>query len=246
MKYYLHDSNSFSDEKITELYLNFGYEGLGLFYTALEKLALQEKPIKTNVLKSQLNIGKKLDKCWNFIEDIGLLSSNNGETFSKQLLNFSEKYQIKKEKNKEKIKQWRENQTVKENVTSYEPACNPPKVNISKVKLSKVKESKLLEQTNIFLSLIEYENLVNEFTEEITLASIKFLSDYKIEKGYKTKNDNLTIRRWVIKAVKEQIQKEQKIPVGKIESAVSIQEEVERKITEKYGNANNNNGQVSY
>lgn len=208
MKYYLHDSNSFSDEKITELYLNFGYEGLGLFYTALEKLALQEKPIKTNVLKSQLNVGKKLEKCWNFMESLGILSSNNGETFSKQLLNFSEKYQIKKEKNKEKIKQWRENQIVKENVTSYEPPCNPPKVNISKVKESKVKESKLLEQANIFLSLIEYENLVNEFTEEITLLAIRFLSDYKIEKGYKTKNDNLTIRRWVIKAVKEQIHKD--------------------------------------
>jgi len=59
MKYYLHDSNSFSDEKITELYLNFGYEGLGLFYTTLEKLALQEKPIKTNVLKSQLHLKPK-------------------------------------------------------------------------------------------------------------------------------------------------------------------------------------------
>ena len=51
MKYYLHDSNSFNDEKITELYLEYGYEGLGLFYTILEKLALQEKPIKTKVLK---------------------------------------------------------------------------------------------------------------------------------------------------------------------------------------------------
>jgi hypothetical protein len=203
MKYYLHDSNSFSDEKITELYLNFGYEGLGLFYTTLEKLALQEKPIKTNVLKSQLNVGKKLNKCWEFMESLGILSSNNGETFSKQLLNFSENYQIKKEKNKEKIKQWRENQTVKENVTSYEPHCNPPKVKLSKVNISKVKESKLLEQKNISLTHIEYEKLVNEFSETLTLAAIKFLSDYKIEKGYKTKNDNLTIRRWVIDAVKK-------------------------------------------
>ena len=67
MKYYLHDSNSFNDEKITELYLQYGYEGLGLFYTLLEKLALQEKPIKTNVLKHQLNVGKKLEKVWEFM-----------------------------------------------------------------------------------------------------------------------------------------------------------------------------------
>ena len=51
MKYFLHDSNAFNDEKITELYINFGYEGLGLFYTILEKLAGQEKPVKTLVLK---------------------------------------------------------------------------------------------------------------------------------------------------------------------------------------------------
>ena len=61
MKYFLHDSNAFNDEKITELYINFGYEGLGLFYTILEKLAGQEKPVKTLVLKKQLNVGKKLE-----------------------------------------------------------------------------------------------------------------------------------------------------------------------------------------
>lgn len=138
MKYFLHDSNSFNDEKITELYLEFGYEGLGLFYTILEKLALQEKPIKTLVLKHQLNVGKKLEKCWSFMEEIDLISSNNGETFNKQLLNFSEKYQVKKEKNAKRIAEWRENQQVSENVTRYEHVSNTPKVNKSKVNLNKV------------------------------------------------------------------------------------------------------------
>lgn len=163
MKYYLHDSNSFSDEKITELYLNFGYEGLGLFYTTLEKLASQEKPIKTNVLKSQLNVGKKLNKCWDFMESLGILSSNNGETFSKQLLNFSEKYQIKKEKNKEKIKQWRENQSNTENVTSYEPSCNPPKVKLSKVKESKVNNISDFSFKKSLSDLGVNENLINDW-----------------------------------------------------------------------------------
>ena len=110
MKYFLHDSNAFNDEKITELYINFGYEGLGLFYTILEKLAGQEKPVKTLVLKKQLNVGKKLEKCWSFMETIDIISSNNGETFNKQLLNFSEKYKIKKEKNAKRISEWRDNQ----------------------------------------------------------------------------------------------------------------------------------------
>ena len=137
MKYYLHDTNSFNDEKITELFIAFGYEGLGLFYTILEKLAQQEKPMKTSVLKSQLKVGKKLEKCWSFMESIELISSNNGETFNKQLINFSGKYAIKREKNKERISEWRKNQELTKKVTCYESVCNNPKVNKSKVKESK-------------------------------------------------------------------------------------------------------------
>jgi hypothetical protein len=152
MKYYLHDSNSFSDEKITELYIKFGYEGLGLFYTFLEKIALQEKPIKTSVLKSQLKVGKKLEKCWSFMESLELISSNNGESFNEQLLNFSGKYAIKKEKNREKVRQWREKQTYTDNVTSYETECNDSKLNKSKVKESKVNNIEF----NFKNSLIDY------------------------------------------------------------------------------------------
>ena len=167
MKYYLHDSNSFNDEKITELFISFGYEGLGLFYTILEKLAQQEKPIKTNVLKAQLKVGKKLQKCWDFMESIELISSNNGETFNKQLINFSGKYAIKREKNKERISEWRKNQELTKNVTCYESVCNNPKVNKSKVKESKQ---------------ITYNKVVDEI-----LISLKELFDEKYLTSDKTK-----------------------------------------------------------
>jgi len=137
MKYFLHDSNAFNDEKITQLYIRFGYEGLGLFFTCLEKFAQQEKPINTEVLKHQLHVGKKLNKCWWFMEQIGLLSSNNGETFNKQLLNFSETYKIKKEKNAKRISDWRDKQEDIKNVTCYESVSNTPKVKLSKVNRSK-------------------------------------------------------------------------------------------------------------
>ena len=139
MKYFLHDSNAFEDEKFCMLFMEYGYEGLGLFYTILEKLAKKEKPINTNVLKMQLKVGKKLEKCWNFMESIDIISSNNGETFNKQLLNFSEKYKIKKEKNLERIKQWRDNQEVTENVTHYNNVCNADKEKKRKENESKVK-----------------------------------------------------------------------------------------------------------
>lgn len=152
MKYYLHDSNAFNDEKITELYMEFGYEGLGLFYTILEKLSQQEKPVKTAVLKKQLNIGKRLEKCWCFMEEIELISSNNGETFNKQLLNFSEKYAIKKEKNRKRISEWRVNQADTESVTRYESVRNTHKVNRSKVNRSKVNKIDTVVSTEIEIS----------------------------------------------------------------------------------------------
>jgi hypothetical protein len=166
MKYFLHDSNSFNDEKITELYLKFGYEGLGLFYTILEKLALQEKPIKTNILKHQLNIGKKLEKCWSFLEEIDLISSNNNETFNKQLLNFSKKYQVSKEKNAKRISQWRENQQLSENVTRSEQVRND-----CKVKESKVKENKQSETFEIFWN--KYDKKVDRSKAEIAWSKLK-------------------------------------------------------------------------
>ena len=160
MKYYLHDSNSFNDEKITELFISFGYEGLGLFYTILEKLAQQEKPIKTTVLKTQLKVGKRLGRCWEFMESIELISSNNGETFNKQLINFSGKYAIKKEKNKIRISEWRKNQELTKNVTCYESVCNDPKVNKSKVKESK----EIIENTNTIFSFDEFWETYNKKT----------------------------------------------------------------------------------
>lgn len=117
MKYFLHDSDSFNDEKIAELFLQFGYEGLGLFYTVLEMLSKQEGPIKTAILKNRLHVGKKLEKCWKFMESLGIICSNNGETFNEKILNKSEKYKIKKGKTRKRVSLFRKNQRLKKNVT---------------------------------------------------------------------------------------------------------------------------------
>ncbi len=147
MKYFLHDTNSFQDEKITELFINYGYEGLGLFYTILEKLALQEKPIKTVVLKRQLNVGKKLEKVWTFLESIDLISSNNGETFNIRINSYLEIYTKKRNETKKRVSQHRENQDVTDNVTRYssvtERVRNTPKLKESKVNKDKVNRSKV-------------------------------------------------------------------------------------------------------
>jgi len=206
MKYFLHDTSSFQDEKITELYINFGYEGLGLFYTLLEKIAYQEKPIKTDILKHQLKVGKRLEKCWIFMEEIGIISSNNGETFNEQLLNFSEKYQIKKEKTRKKVSEWRDKQRDVKNVTDYVMVSNPPKVKESKVKESKVKVIKdkiitypLIDEVKIYFK----ENGYNEYLAE------KFFNSYSVN-DWKDSN-NKKILNWKQKAIQVWFKEDNKI-----------------------------------
>jgi len=183
MKYFLHDTNSFDDEKITELFTNFGYEGLGLFYTLLEKIAKQEKPVKTQVLKTQLKVGKRLEKCWNFMEEIGIISSKNGDTFNEKLLNYSEMYQIKKEKTRKKVSEWREKQANTESVTCYVPVSNPPKVKVYKVKESKEEEeARKLEIENLKNKKeTEFKNCVFEFAKKYPAEMLFIFCDYWTE-----------------------------------------------------------------
>lgn len=183
MKYFLHDSNAFEDEKVAMLFMEYGYEGLGLFYTILEKLSKQEKPIKTSVLKMQLKVGKKLNKCWNFMESIDIISSNNGETFNKQLLNYSEKYKIKKEKNLKRISQWRENQDVEENVTHYQSVRNADKEKKRKENISKVNilDSEFDEWWDKYDKKVSKDKAIakwNILTIEEKQLALKIVQDY--------------------------------------------------------------------
>lgn len=197
MKYFLHDCNSFNDEKISELFLQYGYEGLGLFYSILEKIGAQEKPIKTIVLKHQLSVGKKLDKCWQFLEEIGLISSSNGETFNERILSYSETYQVQKEKNRERISQWREKQQVIKNVTCYEHVSNMSKVKRSKEKLAAASsDAPIFVETNTAI-LIQGEHEKKKVIEFLrTSTDRRFITDEQIEneaEEFKAKYDGMKI-----------------------------------------------------
>jgi hypothetical protein len=68
----------------------------------------------------------------------------------------------------------------------------------------KPKQTKHKYRENINLTIEEHERLVKEFGEAFANACYDYLSDYKIEKNYKSKDDNRTIRRWVVDAVGKQ------------------------------------------
>lgn len=72
----------------------------------------------------------------------------------------------------------------------------------------KEKKHKYGVNKNVLLTDRELERLKKDHTETVTLLAIDYLSNYKIEKGYKTKSDNLTLRRWVFGAVQKNMKPE--------------------------------------
>lgn len=64
-------------------------------------------------------------------------------------------------------------------------------------------KSRYGEYGHVMLTDPERERLFNDYGEAETLEAIKFLDEYIEEKGYKSKSHNLTMRKWVFKAVQE-------------------------------------------
>lgn len=64
-------------------------------------------------------------------------------------------------------------------------------------------EKKIKYRKNIKLTEAENLSLIQLYGESFTNSCYDYLSDYKIEKAYKTKSDYRTIIRWVVDAVKK-------------------------------------------
>lgn len=64
------------------------------------------------------------------------------------------------------------------------------------------------EYSHILLTDKQYDKLVVDYGEERTKEAIKYLDEYIEMKGYKCKNHNLAIRKWVFDAVEEHRKKE--------------------------------------
>jgi hypothetical protein len=106
-------------------------------------------------------------------------------------------------------------------------------------KNKRIKENKNIygEFENIFLTEEEHNRLVEQFGANITERAINYLGSYKLEKSYKTNDDNLTIRRWVIDAVEKDPKKG--LPTKQVVTAMEKpkeqppEEEEERELTDE-------------
>ena len=191
MKYFLHDTSAFADEKITQLYMEFGFEGLGLFYTILERLARWEKPMLESVLKTQLYIGKRLQKQLDFMYKIDIISVTNGEVFSKTLLNNANFYQIKKEKTRKRVAEWRAKQ---EDVTRYKAVTGVTR-NAPKEKKRKEKEkSYKKEVTQSITNIVEFLNSTVHSSYRIQTSKTQALIKARLAEGFTVENFQTVIK----------------------------------------------------
>ena len=94
-------------------------------------------------------------------------------------------------------KQQGEQQTNNKQVTTtkeYKEIKEEKNINNKKYIYGEFRHVKLTDE--------ERDRLFKDYGEAETLEAIKFLDEYKERKGYTSKNDNLTLRKWVFDAVK--------------------------------------------
>lgn len=93
--------------------------------------------------------------------------------------------------------------------SKYKSRCNLNCKKTNTIKQTKeTKKEKITkniygEYNNVRLTDAEYARFIEEYGEANTKIIINFLSAYRKDKGYKNKDDNLAIRRWVINACME-------------------------------------------
>lgn len=122
------------------------------------------------------------------LNEWGFLSLEKTNKFTVVTIDKWEVYQSTDNKNDQQIDQ---------EMTSKRPTNDQQMTTNKNVKNDKKKHY----AENVLLTEKEYEKLCLEKGSTFIDECIDYLSKYKIEKGYKSKSDNLTIRRWVIEAV---------------------------------------------
>lgn len=81
---------------------------------------------------------------------------------------------------------------------------NEGHINKELKKEKNIKKNIYGEYKHVLLTKDQFDKLVSDYGEPETLDAIKFLDEYIEMKGYKAKNHNLAMRKWVFDAVKQE------------------------------------------
>lgn len=215
--YFSHDSNARHDPKITAMRSVYGSEGYGWFWILVElmreadeyRLDMQGRytfNAYAMQMHTECNTAERfITDCINEFE---LFQSDGSYFWSPSLIRRMELREQTSEKRREAANaRWSK---AKKNAFASNSDANAMQGKERKVNK---KETKKKYADNVSLTEKEYENLCSKYGKEMTDRSIAYLSSYKEEKDYKTKSDNLTIKRWVLDAVKKDPKTNKVVPI---------------------------------
>ncbi len=241
--YFSHDYNARNDSKIKRLISKHGMLGYGLWWAIVEDLYNNTNVLPTDYECISFDLRTDVNTIKSIINDFDLFVIE-GETFgSTSIQKRLEERNSKSVKARESVlKRWNKDKTD----TNVLPTNNGSNtIKEKKGKESKEKDNKdlyvdfsylNLYQQNIKMLKVDYEKLCIEHTQQVSDTAIKILSDYKIEKGYKNKNDYLTILKWGIEAANKKLNKPNKPnqPLDKIQKAILVNQEYKEQFKQNY------------
>ena len=180
-----------------------------------EEMLADQFSMDINTVKLGLNTFERFGMI-EVVDDIICLATWEKWQAVDSLSSIREKTRKRVAKHREKQKLLASNVTCNVTVTP----CNAIDKDIDIDKIENKEEDKNIskkppkrkhgEFQNVLLSEKELAKLQDDFGYLLIDKAIKFLDEYIEEKGYKSKSHNLAIRRWVIDAVKQQGEKQQK------------------------------------
>ena len=194
--YFSHDYNVRNDEKIKRLIRKHGMQGYGVFWAIIEDLYNNANALRTDYDGIAYDLRSDSEIVASVINDFDLFFFSNDFFGSASVQERLDQRNNKSESARKSASYRWDNA----NALQTQSEGNAKKERKGK----EIKGNKIYYRDNVSLSEKENTNLITEFGEKEVSEMYDYLSAYKIEKSYKTKSDYLTIKRWVVDAVKKQ------------------------------------------
>lgn len=207
--YFPHDRDMRNHRKVKAIRTKYGITGYAVWSMILEYLTgidgnvFEYSDVELELMAGDFGVSAtEIRDVLDYCIKLEMLFLNNGFISSESLDERLKPVYEKRGKSKDICKkQLRINGkfTISNTVTNGVSATETPQSKVNKSKVNK----KIEYRDNIFLLEKEHNQLLKDFGKDEVEKSYDFLSSYKIEKSYKTKSDYLTIKRWVLEAIRK-------------------------------------------
>ena len=180
-----------------------------------EQIPYNEEMLAT-ITRTNVDIVRSAIKVFSGLNMMDLL--DDGTLYMKEtekMLGFETEWAQKKREYRKALED--KSRTKKDNVRQEIELEKEIEIEIDKKEKDKKKKStpapaktSFGEFGHVKLSEAELVKLIDTYGKDMTDACITFLDEYIEDKGYKSKSHYMTMRRWVVDAVREREQKHQK------------------------------------